>query len=798
MKQRTAILRTLAALVACLVSAGVTATAQEGARQTVSGLIKDSTGAVIVGASVVLRSSSGDWSREATTDARGTFRVRDVPPGGYTVYATRDGFVAGVQELMVEASEASVEISLSPAGFAEEVTVAFTAPQAATALRFEAPVQDIPLSVKSYTNSFMKAIETRAVADLYTYMTGVNRVGDTAYDFAIRGMRAGVGNIQYNGLPGVVARMGSPSTSNVERIEVLKGPASVLYGQAQPGGIVNIITKRPQAERSNAVDLRGGTFFGGGAGFADDQTYRLATDLTGPFDKDRKFLYRLVVSYDKVDPYRNFVDDNNELYVVPSFTWNIGAGTILTTEFEYRHDETQYDNGLAAPRNDIGLVAGQTVRYQEPNDYQNETGKAASVFLAKAWTGGTVWNTTFRYVDHNDERKAYESAGIGNNANVNLITVTRRDRHQFNERKYGFLDTSVKRQASTGPVRHTWMLGANGGYELSDFNRAQFSATGLPVNLYQPVYGAPPPAATPTTWQRSEYFNTGFYLQDQIVFASKLKGLAGLRYDRQDTQFEDRRTGQTLPDKDSDAWIPMGGLVFQPTPEWSLYGSYSASYTPALPTALDASGVNSFEPEKGKQLEGGFKADLARGKVNVTGAYFHIERENVLNTVAGVTTAFGKIRSKGVEFDARLKPLQNLQIITGYAYADAVITEDRNPINVGSRALNAPKHNFNVWARYDASGGALKGLGFGLGVVSQSDRVGSTPLAVVPAGFQPLLILPAFTRVDASLYYAAKRYELTFKITNLLDELYYESAFAVTNIFVGAPREGTLSVRFRF
>jgi iron complex outermembrane receptor protein len=142
--------------------------------------------------------------------------------------------------------------------------------------------------------------------------------------------------------------------------------------------------------------------------------------------------------------------------------------------------------------------------------------------------------------------------------------------------------------------------------------------------------------------------------------------------------------------------------------------------------------------------------------------------------------------------------VSNFQLIAGYAYADSIISKDRSPINVGARGLNAPKHNFNLWARYDLPGGGLKGLGFGAGIVHQSDRAGSTPLATVPAGFQPLLVLPAFTRVDASLYYVTSRYEFTFRIANLFDELYYESANAVTNIYPGAPREGTLSVRLRF
>ena len=761
-----------------------------------SGKVADSSGGVIANAFVSLKFATSSQTRETTTDGRGRYKFEGLPDGVYIVTAIRDGFAPVTQEVKVTAQAAAADFTLNPAGFTEQVDVAFTAPHATSALRFDVPVQDIPLSVKSYTNAFMKAIETRAVADLYTYMTGVNRTGDTAFDFAIRGLRAGVGNLQYNGLPGVVARMGSPSTTNVERIEILKGPASVLYGQAAPGGIVNIITKRPQSERSNNIDIRGGSFVGKRSSFGDDSSYRVSADFTGPIDKGRKFLYRLVASRDQIGFARDFVR-NHETYIVPSLTWVVSEGSILTAEFEYRKDDTKNDLGLAAPRNDISLVAAPNVRYQEPDDFQDESGKALGVFFTKQWQGGLVYNATLRSVFHKDQRKTYESAAIVNNANVNLITLTRRDRNQFNERKYDFVDMNLKKSVKTGSVQHTFLFGLNGGYELTDFNRAQF-ATGLPVNIYAPVYGAAPLRATPTTWQRSDFYNKGGYIQDQIAFSSKVKALGGLRYDSQQTKFKDRRTGQLIPDKNTTATLPMVGLVFQPNTQWSVYGSYSSSFSPALPTALNAAGLPSFDPERGRQIEGGIKADLGNGKADVTAAYFHIEKDNVLNTVAGVTETFGQLRSKGVEFDFRWKPLTNLQIISGYAYADSIVSKDKVATNVGSRGLNAPKHNFNFWTRYDVQKGALKGLGLGLGVGHQSDRAGSTPLAVVPTGFQSVLILPAFTRVDATMHYVRSRAEFTLKIANVGDALYYEAANAVTNIFVSSPREATLTMRLRF
>src|SRR5262249_7590158 len=244
---------------------------------------------------------------------------------------------------------APLDVELELASFKDEVTVAFTADTAAGTMKLDTPLADVPLAGQSYTGSFMKAIESTNVGDLYNSATGISGSGNPAIDFVIRGVRASIaGNIQYNGLPGLAARFGSPSTANVERIEVLKGPSSVLYGQAQPGGLINIVTKKPQAERANVLDIRSGTFFGTGPGFADRNKYHLAADFTGPFDQSHKLLYRFVASYDDDNEFRAF-SENKDLYLVPSVSWLGWNGAVINLEFEYRRTRTAFDSGLVAP-----------------------------------------------------------------------------------------------------------------------------------------------------------------------------------------------------------------------------------------------------------------------------------------------------------------------------------------------------------------------------------------------------------------------------------------------------------------
>ncbi len=774
-----------------------------GNGQVVSGVVKDSTGAVLVGAVVTLNGSGLKLGREAVTDGRGRYHFDGVPAGGYTLTTFRDGFAPVTQELTVGADPVTVDLSVKPAGFSEEVTVAFTGEYSHTALKSDAPARDIPLSVSSYSSSFVKAIDVKQVSELFNYMNGVNRSGGGAYDSVMRGFTNSEPNgLQTNGMPGLPARQNSPNIANVERIEILKGPASVLYGRIQPGGLVNLITKRPQASRVQEIELRGGTFFGTGPSFGDENSYRVDGDFTGPIGSG-KVLYRLVASYDRLNSFRTNVE-NKDVIVVPSLSFNLGTGTILTLEAEYRELDNALDQGLVAPQNDINFVAGITTRYQEPENREREEGWAANAYFSKAFAGGVNWNFTWRSVWHDDDRKGFEHV----RPETDNSRLVRRDRHQVNEREYHFGDTYLEKPLKTGAVSHSVLFGLNGGYELRDFDRLRFNATGFRIDLYNPVYGQQPPVVPSPGFHRiTNVYDFGVYVQDRITFSEKWKGLAGVRYGWQDSDVEELRENFQPRDGTADAFTPNLGLVFQPTREWSLYGSFSTSYDPNVITAVDANGSNEFDPEEGIQFEGGVKADLFGGKVESTFALYHIKKKNVLLTVGpGVSDQIGEQRSKGLEFDVRLRPIPNWQTYLGYAYTDAVVTNDVNPIVIGAPLVNQAKNGFNLWSRYDITRGGARGLGFGLGLIARSERPGSLPAQVVQTGTpvpgQPIaqraLILPGYFRADAGLYFVRDRYEVTLRVNNLFDEVYYESAFNLILITPGNPREATLSFRVRF
>jgi len=771
---------------------------------SVSGTVTDTTGGVLVGASVTLRDARGNGVQSSPTDARGRYRLDNVSPGTYTLFIFKDGFSPLTEEVRVEAGPVARDMTLSPASFSDEITVSFTGDQARTALKMDAAVKDVPMTVKSYTSAFVKALDVKTVNEMYTYMNGINRTGDGVYDTSIRGFTGNqeANNMQMNGMPGFAARQSAPSISNVERIDVLKGPASVLYGRATPGGLVNIITKKPQVERANVVDLRMGTFGGGnGPGIGDRNSYRAGGDFTGPLGSSNRVLYRFIASYDSLHSFRNFVDDT-DLLIAPSLSFNLGTGTVLTVEAEYRKLDKSLDQQLIAPQNDINFLAPINVRYQEPDDQELDEGTAVAANFVKGFAGGTNLTVNLRSVFHEDIRRGLEN----NRVEADNRRVRRRDRDQVNGRKYHFVDTTLTRKFGQGRMVHNMLLGFGGGFENRDFDRLRFGNLGFFVDLANPVYGqyTLPANPNPGFHRLTELWNYNIYLQDRLDLGEKWKALLALRYDRLDTDLQELRLANPDLSRTDDAFVPTAGLVFQPTRQLSLYGSYARSFEPQVVTAFDVNGQSPFVPEEGRQYEFGAKTEFANGKAEATAAYFDIVKDNVLVPLpSGASEQNGQESSHGFEADLRFQPVSSLQTILGYTFTDAKVTADRDPLRLGAQLINSARHAFNVWGRYDVPSGAARGFGLGLGLIYRGYRPGSFPNQVVRTGepvpgqpvAQRVLDLPSYFRADASMYYVKSRYEVTLKVTNLLDELYYESAFNLLQVRPGRPREIGLSLR---
>ncbi|WP_299347294.1 TonB-dependent siderophore receptor [uncultured Pseudoxanthomonas sp.] len=705
---------------------------------------------------------------------------------------------------------------------AVQVQGKFVAQGAKSAMKQDITVMETPFSVAAYSDSFMKSIETTSVADLYSYMTGVRRGGNTGYDISIRGFKstqADKNAIMVDGMPGVAGRFGSPPTFAAEGVEVVKGPASILYGGAQPGGFVNIITKKPKAKSAALIDLRGSTYSGAGLSAGDANGYNLGVDFTGPIDSEQRFLYRLVAEYADKDGFRYNSWDESQ-YIAPSLTWHATDATQITAAFEYRKRENSYENNqLVAPNKDANRIADIRTRYQEKGDTADEKAYSGTVTVSHYFQNGSTLNLAARSVRGEDYAQGFDNVGVL----ADGVTLRRRARQQFNQRDYDYFDGNFSIPFATGPVEHKFLVGATYGVDTTDFERIQFfdgpasGAASLPgpgrinVSVYNPILGQTPPLSSfptgPVNRRYTENTSLGVYVSDLMTLSERWKVSLGLRYADEKQDAEERKTPPlTRNSTSSSTVLPSAGLLFHPKPNWTLYASYATSYVPQAAGVQDAAGnPNPFDPQEGRQYEIGAKTELLDNRLTATLAFFDIEKSNTVAPIAcnaGVggtcSQQVGAERSKGTEFELNYQVSENLQLIGGIAYTDAYVSETyaagAAPL-VGARLTNSALKSANLWTRYDFSEGPLRNLGIGAGLSYSSEIAGSLP----SANDQRILILPSYTVADLAFYYrVADRYDFTLKIGNVFDKLYFEGVNSTTNengVVPGVPRNITLSVR---
>jgi iron complex outermembrane receptor protein len=705
----------------------------------------------------------------------------------------------------------------------EEIVVSarFVNSNAYSAMKQNLDVRDTPYSVADYSNAFMQAIETTKLTDLYSYMTGVSRGGVTGYDISIRGFKttqADENAILIDGLPGLSGRFGSPPTIMADHIEVVKGPASVLYGEAQPGGFVNIITKKPRATAGGFIDVIASGFAGDGLS-PNTNTFTGNLDITGPIDTNHRVLYRFVAEQSKVDTFRGGWE--RATYLAPSLTWNISNATVATVSAEYRKRSNAYDNLLVAPNKDAKRIAPITTKYQEPGDVQFEEGQSTTVSVSHDFDNHAIWNFSVRNVRGLDTASGYDNVAVL----ANLTTLERRARQQENHRGYDYFDTNFSIPFNTWFIEHKFLAGVAGGINTTDFNRIQFfnGATAGPlaqpgpkslnINIYDPIYGVSPPLsafpAGAVNDRRTKETNAGVYISDALTLSDHWKASFGLRYthDAQNSR-EVKTPPLTSQNKAASDVLPTAGVLYEPTRQLTLYYSYSSSFVAASPTAQDSTGNNPFKPTKARQNEVGAKANLWDGMVSTTLALYDIKKTNTLAVaicnpgVGGVCSQqVGGEESKGIEWEVDARPMDNWQVLFGLAHDHATIDASSGAKTApfaGSRLTNAPVNSAHVWSRYDLTEGALRQFGFGVGIYYVGDQAGSQP----SLSDTRVLLLPSYVITDLALYYApSKKLTLTLKVGNLFNKTYFEGVNSTTNeigIVPGSPRYLELALRAGF
>ncbi|MEH2067026.1 MAG: TonB-dependent siderophore receptor [Nostoc sp.] len=657
----------------------------------------------------------------------------------------------------------------------------YRAQDASTATKTDTPLRDIPASVQVIPRQI---IEDRAVTQVNQALQNVSGVNASVYQgvteqINIRGFDTGsyfkngsVNPFQYDLV----------TTDNLERIEVLKGPAGVLFGQGSPGGIVNLVTKKPLNEPYYNLSFSAGSF----------GLYRPSLDISGPLNADKTLLYRFIGSYEQTLSFRDGV--NRESYFfTPTVQWNISPATKLTVEFEFIDADTSVDQGI--PSIGRGIAAIPISRYFSETDGINEPFGKNSVRkynltttldhqLSQNWS---VRNTFFAKW-FNLGRLYPIFAGL----NETTGELTRRTYAAEGLYRSYFNNLDILGNFKTGSIQHKLLTGFEYGKEINtDLKFAVGAGGSYPsINIFNPIR-SPDRYSLDTltiTNNRDENYTTyGFYLQDQIAFADNLKLLLGGRFDNyQRNQFN--RLNSTPTEANFTAFNPRVGIVYQPLQPVSLYASFTKGFEPS--SAVLISG-DIPPPQRSTQYEVGTKLDF--GKFGGTLAFYDITKTNIPtadlnNTAYSVLT--GEVKSRGIELDVSGEILPGLNVIAAYAYDDAFVSSD-NSTPVGNRFANAPRHTASLWTTYQLQRGDLKGLGFGLGVYYVGDRAGD---------LANTYLIPSYLRFDSSIFYRRDNWRAQLNFRNLFDTEYYLGSPNSDRLGVipGAPFSvvGTISVQF--
>ena len=671
--------------------------------------------------------------------------------------------------------EPDKEIEVIATGQAEEEDNNYFVPDAGRTLKTDTPLRDTPVSVQVVPQQVIEDQNATNVREIVRNASGVNfssASGSRGEQFIIRGFSA---ERFRNGFrDGFSSSRTQTELANIDRVEVLKGPVSVLFGRAEPGGIINYVTKQPLREPFYEVGFTAGSF----------NFYRPTLDFSAPLTENGELAYRLNVAYENADSFRDGVETERFL-VAPTLSWQISDDTELTLEFSYLNDTRPIDRGLVVLSD--GEVAdipfSSYLGDPEPREDFDET--RTELYLDHRFNSNLSLRSFLRYTT------ATES---GPGATVQIIDDSEDDRNfpvgdfrgdQFYE-TFTF-QNDLTGKFNTGAIEHTVLFGLEYTNEFSD-SIGERRPAGL-IDIFNPsafeVSTDEPFEVRFFEEVRENSF--GIYLQDQIAILDNLQLVVGGRFDTYNSETTDFNADGEISETEADAFSPRVGIVYQPIEPVSLYASYTRSFTP-----VSGSDINDepFEPQRGTGFEIGVKSEIIKNKLSSTLALYdttltNITTEDPNNSDFEIQT--GEQNSQGIELNVTGEILPGWNIFAGYAYTDATVSED-NVIPVGNRINNVPENNFSLWTTYTLQQGSVAGLGFGAGVFYIGERAGDLDNS---------FFIDGYTRVDAAIFYEKDKYRAAVNFKNLFDTEYIEGGFRQA-IVPGAPFTvlGSISVEF--
>ena len=649
--------------------------------------------------------------------------------------------------------------------------------------------------------------------------------GGTNDDFFIRGFRRNT--VYRNGFRR--ASNFKTNLTNIDFTQVVRGPASITYGQVEPGGLVDIITKKPLQEQRLAGEVRLGSF--------DDSLVLL--DLSQPLSDNAGI--RIVASTQDAESFRDFTEIERDAIAI-SGQFNLSESVVVDLAYEYREENRPLDRGtitVPTPQgreiiNNLTDVSIET-RFGEENEifetefeffeaninYQiNDTWAfRASVAREQSLANDIQARPLLAFVVDADDSLISPngfftrvpslaelfvlSESVFDDPTDRVFLARRIDGSQDQDSEVTYLNAILTGEFNTGSITHKVSIGS----DYRDFESTRFfvdnnpAADGVPVifggggplfNVLDPEFGNLIAALNDDGSLSTDGFSLinvettdlGFFLNDYIELNDQLSLLLGFRYDEFDFG------GDTVIDAES-AVSPQLGVNYKINESTSVFASYSEAFEPNIAVNILVGTTEPFEPEESEQFEIGVKAEFFEGKLQTSAALYDIAKSNVLDLVDDLPVLVDAQDSQGFELSVSGQPLPGLNIAAGYSYTDAEIIETRTtPRNVG-------EDTFNLWTSYELQSGRLEGLGFGGGLFHISDRFGDNANTFG---------LDSYTLLDASVWYSlrvpggdgGRTVRFQFAAKNLTDEEFFTASGGPLRISIGTPRTYFGSISFDF
>jgi iron complex outermembrane receptor protein len=676
-----------------------------------------------------------------------------------------------------------------------------------TATKTDVALMDAPVTMQVVPQQVLKDQQAVTLEDAAKNVSGVQRVwtsGGIGQDFVIRGFGSNYTRFRN----GKRISYFNTDMANVEQVEILKGPSAMLYGRVEPGGLVNVVTKKPQDDAHYSLQQQFGSY----------DFYRTVAEATGPLTDDKSLTYRMDFGYTDRNSFRDFVSQE-QIFVAPALHWQATEKTEFNLNIEYTDRKLPYDTGLPAVGNRVANVPINT-NYGQPGQKFNQ-GPSDSILLDFDWSHAFNDNWKFsngftgNWVNtQSSDILVAVAQPLLNNGNNSQV---RRGSWFYNNTDDTYSTFfNINGKLKTGDLSHNLLIGgdyfrseykgsgffgynainapANSPYHMpSDFAGGGLAFTR--VNLYNPVY----PSLNYSVYdnlrnnQPNDFFikNTswyGVYFQDQIgLFDDKLQILGGGRYDwvnnstgnsNSTWEFAEDANGNyngyvpsfdkiNLAKQNVGYFSPRVGLLYRPWSWLSVYGNRIEGL--GANNGRSATG-QALKPETSEQYEAGVKGEWFDGDLTANMAYFHIDKKNVLTLVreGGIYDTIGAARSQGIEVDVAGQLSDGLSLITSYAYTDARITDDGVGSNQGHRLPNVAEHSGSAWLKYAFQQSSLKGLSLGVGTYLAGKREGDNKNS-----YQ----LPGYVRVDTFAGYTMDvgptKLTTQLNVNNIFDKRYF-------------------------